>query len=182
MTGGKRMEDLETKQICSRQEIHPQPQVVCRRESAASQLAPQGAGGAPLTAASQSWQLRCCAMCKEPVPGSTHAKLVSAAGTHTSGTWIFLPCKAWHSWLHGEGILAELGSQYALGRVFNPNQSHTVPCLPHGPVGPLWFLTPQKRPMCCMYQSKHRVRPSVGSWNMPRTFSKPRQRGCVEEA
>lgn len=70
VTGGKRMEDLETNQISSRQEIYPQPQVVCGRESAASQLAPQGAGGAPLTAASQSWQLCCCAMWKEPVPGS----------------------------------------------------------------------------------------------------------------
>lgn len=104
-----------------------QPQVVCGGESAASQLAPQGAGGAPLTAASRSWQLRCCTMCKEPVPRSTHAKLVSAAGTHKCGTWIFLPCKAWRSQLHGEGILAGLGSQHAHARVSNPSQSHTAP-------------------------------------------------------
>lgn len=31
MTGGKRMQDLEANQIFSRQEIYPQPQVVCGR-------------------------------------------------------------------------------------------------------------------------------------------------------
>lgn len=77
------MEDLETNQIFSRQEIDPQPQVVCRRELLPPNWHLKGQAGAPLAAASPSWQLCCLAMWKEPVPGSAHAKLVAAAGKTT---------------------------------------------------------------------------------------------------
>lgn len=54
MTGGKRVEDLETNQIFSRQEIDPQPQVVCRRELLPPNWHLKGQAGAPLAAASPS--------------------------------------------------------------------------------------------------------------------------------
>lgn len=82
----------------------------------------------------------------------------------------------------GKAFWQDWGLNMPMPGSATPSQSHTVPCLPHVPVGLLCLLTPQKRPaMCCMYWSKCSVRPSVGSWNMPRTFSKPRQWGCVEE-
>lgn len=58
--------DLETDPISSRQEVHPQPQVVTKVAAATSPLAPTGEAGAILTAASTSWQLCCCAAFKEP--------------------------------------------------------------------------------------------------------------------
>lgn len=43
----------------------------------------------------------------------------------------FCPVKAWHSWLHGEGILAGLGSQHAHAGVSPTQVSPTQPSAYH---------------------------------------------------
>lgn len=91
-----------------------------------------------------------------------------------------------------EEVLAGLESRYVPARVSDlmtvphSSLSTTWPC------GPALFIHTTKTAShvlatnaLCIYWSKCRVRPSVGLWNfedMPRAFSKARQKGCGEEA
>lgn len=137
------MEDLETNQIFSRQEIDPQPQVVCRRELLPPNWHLKGQAGAPLAAASSSWQLCCHAMWKEPFPGSTHTKLVAAAGKPHVWHLDIFALRGLAFVASREGVLAGSGSQYVPARLSDPMAV---------PVGQLCLFTPQKRPAMCSQQ------------------------------